>query len=144
MPHAFKTNWIYEIPVGRGRRFGGEHERGGSTRVVGNWEFSGTGRVQSERYRHRQRQAGRHDARASCRRTFKIRTVRSDAGTITVFSFPQDIIDNTRRAFNTDPTSATGYGGDGVPTGRYIAPASDAGLHRRLPRRLRRAATGRC
>ena len=44
-----------------------------------------------------------------------------------MFSFPQDIIDNTRRAFNTDPTSATDYGGDGAPTGRYIAPASTPG-----------------
>ena len=56
---------------------------------------------------------------------FKIRTSRSDTGTTTVFSFPQDIIDNTRRAYNTDPTSANHYGGDGPPTGRYIAPASD-------------------
>jgi hypothetical protein len=55
---------------------------------------------------------------------FQIRTVRDDLGAITVFSFPQDIIDNTRRAFNTDPTSPTGYSGDGAPTGRYIAPAS--------------------
>ena len=48
-------------------------------------------------------------------------------GTIVVCSLPQDIIDNTRRACNTDPTSATGYSADGVPTGRYIAPASAPG-----------------
>ena len=40
---------------------------------------------------------------------------------------PQDIIDNTRRAFNTDPTSPTGYGALGAPTGRYIAPAQQPG-----------------
>ena len=58
-------------------------------------------------------------------KAFKIRTVRDgNTGTITVFSMPQDIIDNTRRAFNTDPTSATGYGAEGPPSGRYIAPAS--------------------
>jgi hypothetical protein len=55
---------------------------------------------------------------------FEIRKERSSAGTITVWSFPQDIVDNTRRAFNTDPTSATGYGAEGPPTGRYIAPLS--------------------
>ena len=26
VPHAFKTNWNYEVPVGRGRRFGSEHQ----------------------------------------------------------------------------------------------------------------------
>ncbi len=68
--------------------------------------------------------ARRHVASTSCRTPSRSARSASDAGTITVFSFPQDIIDNTRRAFNTDPTSATGYGGDGPPTGRYIAPAS--------------------
>jgi hypothetical protein len=36
----------------------------------------------------------------------------------------QDIIDNTRRAFATSSTSPTGYGSEGPPSGRYIAPAS--------------------
>jgi hypothetical protein len=36
---------------------------------------------------------------------------------------PQDIIDNTIRAFNVSATSATGYGG-APPTGRYLAPAN--------------------
>jgi hypothetical protein len=37
---------------------------------------------------------------------------------------PQDIIDNTVRAFSTSATSATGYSDQGVPTGRYLAPAN--------------------
>lgn len=38
---------------------------------------------------------------------------------------PDDVILNTRRAFNLDPTSPTGYSAAlGVPTGQYIAPAS--------------------
>ena len=37
---------------------------------------------------------------------------------------PQDIIENTIRAFNVQATSATGYGTLGAPTGRYIAPAN--------------------
>ena len=57
--------------------------------------------------------------------SFKIHTLRSAEGAITVFSFPQDIVDNTRRAWNSDPTSPTGYGAEGAPTGRYIAPLSD-------------------
>ena len=34
-------NWHYEIPVGRGRRFGVEHEPRASNVILGNWEFSG-------------------------------------------------------------------------------------------------------
>ena len=31
VPHVFKLNWYYEMPVGRGRRFGIEHEPDRST-----------------------------------------------------------------------------------------------------------------
>jgi hypothetical protein len=59
---------------------------------------------------------------------FKIRIERDpDTGDTLVFSMPQDIIDNTRRAFNTSPTSPDGYGSEGPPTGRYLAPASTPG-----------------
>ena len=59
---------------------------------------------------------------------FEIREVfNPSVGRIQVFSFPQDIIDNTIAAFNSDATTATGYSAAlGVPTGRYIRPASDA------------------
>src|SRR5204863_4259562 len=40
-----------------------------------------------------------------------------------VYMLPQDVIDNTIAAFNTSPTSPTGYGG-APPTGRYLAPAN--------------------
>jgi hypothetical protein len=43
---------------------------------------------------------------------------------VTVFNLPDDIIQNTRRAYNTDPTSPTGYPAGESPTGKYIAPAS--------------------
>jgi hypothetical protein len=122
VPHAFKMQWVYELPVGRGRRFGGGMNKWVDA-VVGNWEYSGTGRVHSELFDMGSvRVVGMsHD---ELQDAFEIRTVRSDIGDITVFSFPQDIVDNTRRAYNTDPTSLTGYSGDGAPTGRYIAPAS--------------------
>ena len=42
----------------------------------------------------------------------------------TLFNLPEDVILNTRRAFNTDPTTPSGYSSLGVPEGRYIAPAS--------------------
>ena len=45
LPHAFKFNWQYEIPVGRGKQFG-TNVNPILNDVIGNWEFSGTGRVQ--------------------------------------------------------------------------------------------------
>jgi hypothetical protein len=43
-----------------------------------------------------------------------------DAGKV-IYMLPQDIIDNTVRAFSVTPT---GYSAQGAPTGRYIAPAN--------------------
>ena len=36
---------------------------------------------------------------------------------------PQEIIDESVKAFSVDPVSATGYGTLGPPSGKYIAPA---------------------
>ena len=44
----------------------------------------------------------------------------------TPYMLPDDVILNTRRAFSTSPTSATGYSDLGVPEGRYFAPANSA------------------
>lgn len=130
VPHSFKMNWVYEIPVGRGRRFG-SNMNGFMNALLGGWEYSGTGRLQRQRYGINGG-TGNDDLNLrlvgmtmeELQDAFKIRIETSPNGTVTVFSLPQDIIDNTRRAFNTDPTSPNHYGGDGPPTGRYIAPAS--------------------
>jgi hypothetical protein len=123
VPHSFKMQWTYEVPVGRGRRFGSNMNRLMDA-VLGNWEYSGTGRLQAEQFRIGETKlVGMTED--DLQKAFKIRTVRSDAGNITVFSFPEDIVENTRRAFATSATSATGYSSEGVPTGRYLAPASD-------------------
>jgi hypothetical protein len=122
VPHSYKMQWTYELPIGRGRRFGGNMNRWLDA-VVGNWQWSGTGRVQKEMYDLGSvRVVGM--SKDELQDNFKIRTVRANDGTITVFSFPQDIVDNTRRAYNSDPTSPTGYPAGESPTGRYIAPAS--------------------
>jgi hypothetical protein len=54
-------------------------------------------------------------------KAFKIRI---DEATKIVCSLPQDIIDNTIKAFSTSATSPTGYGALGPPSGRYLAPAN--------------------
>jgi len=46
--HALQTNWVFEVPFGKGKRFlGGAH--GVMERIVGGWEISGFGRVTSGR-----------------------------------------------------------------------------------------------
>jgi len=44
-------------------------------------------------------------------------------GATQVWNFPQDILDNTRKAYNTDETQKTFYAPGTEPTGRYFAPA---------------------
>jgi hypothetical protein len=41
-----------------------------------------------------------------------------------LFILPDDIIQNTVKAFSTSATSASGYSAIGAPTGRYLAPAN--------------------
>src|SRR6185295_5042798 len=41
-----------------------------------------------------------------------------------LFLLPDEIIQNTVRAFSVSATSANGYGALGAPTGRYLAPAN--------------------
>ena len=125
VPHAFKMNWHYEVPVGRGRRFGSNWNRA-TDFILGNWEFSGNGRVQSDRYRivGAKLEGMTVD---DLQKEFKIRIEQTPTGATRVFSFPEDIRLNTWAAFTTDPTTATGYSAArGVPTGRYLRPASDA------------------
>jgi hypothetical protein len=123
VPHELKAQWTWEIPVGRGRRFGANMNPVANA-LLGNWEFSGNSRIQSQRYRITDaRLEGM--TRDELQREFRIRILPDAAGGSTlVYSMPQDIIDNTRRAYNTDPTSPTGYSDLGVPTGRYIRPSS--------------------
>ena len=123
VPHAFRVNWTYEVPVGRGRRFGNNWGPVLNA-VLGNWEFSGTGRVQVQSFALTGvRLVGM--TKEDLQEAFKIRrTADATTGLVTVFSMADDIILNTRRAYNVSATSSSGYSALGVPTGRYIAPAS--------------------
>jgi hypothetical protein len=124
-PHVFKANWVYEIPVGRGRRFG-SNWNAVVDGILGNWEFSGNGRVQTQRYRMVGVKLEGMTV-DELQKEFRIRReIDPVSGVLEVFSFPEDIRLNTWAAFSTDPTTATGYSlARGVPTGRYIRPASD-------------------
>lgn len=50
--------------------------------------------------------------------------LRFDNANRAVYILPQDIIDETVKAFSVSATSATGYGSLGAPSGRYLAPAN--------------------
>jgi Carboxypeptidase regulatory-like domain len=119
--HVWSTNWVYELPFGRGKRFGAE-ANGVVQRVIGNWNFEGVARLQSGRM------VDFGDVRLvgmsadDLRRAFKPRLVTDPANPFRtlVYLLPQDIIDNTVKAFS---VSATGYS-SGAPSGRYMAPAN--------------------
>src|SRR4029450_12157362 len=46
--HAFKGNWVFELPFGHGRRFLSS-SNGIISRLVGGWEMNGLFRIQSGR-----------------------------------------------------------------------------------------------
>ncbi len=118
--HAVKVSWGYELPFGRNKAF---FSKVGNVmdRVVGGWEFFGSGRIQSGQLYNfgNFRLVGLTGKELND--AFKLRF---DDATRIAYLLPQDIIDNTVRAFNASATSATGYGTLGAPTGRYLAPAS--------------------
>ncbi len=126
VPDEFKASWIWELPIGRGRRVGRDMHPVLDA-LFGNWELSGNARVQVPRYvMSNVKLVGMTAAELS--KEFRIRKFQDPVtGTTTVFSLPDDIIRNTRAAFSTDPTTPDGYSTAlGAPTGRYIKPASDA------------------
>ena len=111
--------------------------------VVGGWSLNLTGRVQSGTILNFGNVRVVGMSIDELQDAFKIRI---DPATKIVYTLPQDIIDNTIKAFSTSATSATGYGALGPPTGRYLAPANgpdciQAGARRlRAARRVRRGA----
>jgi hypothetical protein len=118
--HAFKLNWVYELPFGNGRRFGSSAS-GLVERLIGGWEFNGAGQVLSGDTLSfgNVRVVG-----MSLDELEAAYELRFDDANKRIYILPQDIIDNTIRAFSTSATSSTGYGGLGPPTGRYLAPAN--------------------
>jgi len=124
-PHTYKLLWTYQLPVGRGQRFGPNMNRW-MDGVLGGWEWSGTGRVQQNIVRFRGKIVGM--SAQEVQDNFKIRFgTDPTTGRTQVFSMTQGIIDESRKAFDTSATSATGYGSNGPPSGKYLAPAGGGG-----------------
>jgi hypothetical protein len=116
--HAFKLNAVYPLPFGRGQKWG-SNANGVVNRLIGDWQVSGNARVQSGQLLDfgNVRLVGMD--KKELEKSFKLRIDSQNR----VYMLPQDIIDETVKAFSVSPTSATGYGNLGPPSGRYIAPA---------------------
>jgi hypothetical protein len=118
--HAFKANWVLDLPFGRGQRWG--NNAGGLVNgLIAGWSFDGIARIQSGRLIDfgNVRLVGMSED--EFQDAFKLRF--DDAGRA-VYMLPADIVENTVKAFNVSATSLTGYGANGPPSGRYLAPAN--------------------
>jgi len=118
--HAFKATGVWELPFGQGRRFGGNVGTG-MDRLVGGWQLSGTTRIQSGRLFDLGNVRVEGMTLDDVQKLFKLRMVNDTI----VYAWPQDIIDETIKAYSTSATSPTGYGALGAPSGRYFAPANN-------------------
>jgi hypothetical protein len=120
--HAFKATGVYELPFGQGRRFGGNVGTG-MDRLVGGWQISGTTRIQSGRLFDLGNVRVVGMTLDEVQKLFKLRMVNDTI----VYAWPQDIIDETIKAYSTSATTPTGYGALGPPSNRYFAPANNPG-----------------
>ena len=116
--HAFKGNFVWDLPFGQGRRFG-SNVGGVMERIIGGWQTSLTARVQSGRLIDLGNVRVVGMSMADVQKAFKLRI---DAANKRVYMWPQDIIDNTVKAYSVSATSLTGYSSQGAPSGRYFAP----------------------
>jgi hypothetical protein len=120
LTHQIKANIVYDLPFGRGRHWGG-NAGGMLDRIIGGWQLGLTSVIHSGQLADfgNVRLVGMSEK--DVRKMFKLRF--DDAGH-KIYMLPQDVIDNTIKAFSVSPTSSTGYSSLGAPEGRYFAPAN--------------------
>jgi hypothetical protein len=122
--HAIKADFIYELPFGKGKKWL-DGVGGFLNGFVGGWSLNGTVRTQS---------GTAFDLGAvqlvgmNAKDLQHAVEIRKDPNHI-VYFLPQDIIDNTIRAFS---LTQTGFSGT-APTGRFIAPVGFGGCVQSTP-----------
>jgi len=124
--HALKVNWAYELPFGQGKPVMGGVGRIGQM-LVGGWSFDGNLRAQSGNRLDfgNVRLVGMTDKQLQDE--YYLRFVKDSAGTTHVYMLPDDIIQNTIKAYSVSATTTSGYSNNNnVPTGRYFEPISAA------------------
>jgi hypothetical protein len=117
--HAFKATGVYELPFGHGRRYANSINKA-LDYFVGGWQMSGTTRIQTGRLADLGNVRVVGMTMDEVQDAFKMRKVSDDI----VYFWPQDIIDETIKAYSTSATTASGYGALGPPQNRYFAPAN--------------------
>ncbi len=129
--HTVKANWVYELPFGRGKKWGS----GVSALVdgfVGGWEVDGVARIQSgQKFDYGNfRLVGMTEKEfAGMHKYYHVidpNTKDANGNPMDrVYMLPQDVIQQSIIAlYQTTATTATGYTNNILPTGRYLAPAS--------------------
>ncbi len=135
-PHAFKLTTNYDVPVGRGRRFG-SNMRNWLNNVAGGWQVNFTGRIETGQLINIGDIKLVNITLDQLQSQFKYYRNPVDGF---VYDLPQALIANTVKAFAIDVTSATGHPlctgsnattcGGPDPNAAYLAPASDASCTR--------------
>jgi len=123
---AFKTNFIYELPFGRGKMFMSD-AHGLVNGLLGDWTFNGNVRIQSGSPFN----LGNVQLIGMTRKDLQnmvgvYRNERNSDGTLNtreVYLLPAEVRINTFRANNTTFTAAGAVYTQGAPSGRFIAPA---------------------
>jgi hypothetical protein len=115
--HQFKSNFVYEMPFGRGRRWGG-NANGIVDRIIGGWQLGVASKIQSGRLVDLGNVRLVGMSRTDVQNLFKLRF--DNAGK-QIYMWPESVVQNTILAWNVSPTSASGYS-SGIPTGQYFAP----------------------
>lgn len=125
IPHAIQTLWTYDIPVGRGKRYGA-NMNAWQDAVIGGWTFSGTARFQRQSFVLRNAVLHGMSLDEARKELSVIRFVTDPVtGAQTVFNFPEDIYTNTRLAYATDETRPTFYVPGTEPDGPLAIPTAD-------------------
>jgi len=117
--HALKGNFNFELPIGRDRKYGADLP-GAVDAVIGGWSLDGVVRIQTGEQLDfgNVRLVGMSEK--ELRKAINVQQGPSGQ----MFILPDDILQNTVKAFSVSATSASGYGALGAPTGRYFAPAN--------------------
>ena len=128
VPHAIKMLWVYQVPVGRGKRFGANWNKWVDG-ALGGWEFSGAGRAQTPTFRltNTTIEGMSFDEAQDLFHQLRF-TTDATTGAPVLFNMPADVVENTILAFDTDPTVQGFYQPGSEPTGRFFAPATCAAL----------------
>ena len=115
------TNAVYELPFGQGKPFGGNVGQW-KQRLIGNWTVSTSSALQSGRMVDFGNVNMVGFTEKDLQGMYQKRIVTDPANQYRslVYMLPQDVIDNTIKAYS---FNATGYSA-GAPEGRYFKPAS--------------------